>query len=75
MIEPTGPLVGVKEVTTGAGGAVTVKAVVLVPVPPAVVILIGPLVALGGTTKLISVELTTTKEVAIPLSNTDVAPK
>jgi hypothetical protein len=44
---PTGPLVGLKELITG--GPITVKLLVLLPVPAAVVTLIGPVVALEGT--------------------------
>ena len=44
---PTGPLVGVKLVTVGAG--TTVKLLALVAVPPGVVTLTGPLVAPAGT--------------------------
>ncbi len=46
---PTLPLVGVKPVIRGA----TVKFVALVPVPAAVVMLIGPVVALAGTVAVI----------------------
>ena len=48
---PTGPLVGAKELITG--GATTVKLMVLVPVPAAVVTLMGPVVALAGTLAVI----------------------
>ena len=44
---PTGPLVGVKLVTVGAG--TTVKLLALVAVPPGVVTLTGPVVAPAGT--------------------------
>ena len=44
---PTGPLVGVKPVIVGA--LVTVKLLPLVAVPPGVVTLIVPVVALVGT--------------------------
>jgi hypothetical protein len=43
----TGPLVGVKLVTVGAG--TTVKLLALVAVPPGVVTLTGPVVAAAGT--------------------------
>ena len=49
---PTGPLVGEKLVIEGAG-TVTVKLVELVPVPFAVVTLIGPVVAPVGTVAVI----------------------
>jgi hypothetical protein len=45
---PTGPLAGAKLVIVG-GLAVTVKLLALFAVPPAVVTLIGPVVAPGGT--------------------------
>ena len=45
---PTGPLVGLKELIVG-GPTVTVKALLLPPVPAAVVTLIGPVVAPLGT--------------------------
>ena len=54
---PTGPLVGVKLEMVGAD--VTVNVVELVAVPPAVVTLIGPVVAPAGTIDVIRVaELT-----------------
>ena len=45
-LDPTGPLVGVKLTIVGAG--MTVKAVALVAMPPGVVTLSGPVVALVG---------------------------
>ena len=47
-VVPTGPLVGLKELIVG-GPTVTVKALLLPPVPAAVVTLIGPVVAPLGT--------------------------
>ena len=44
---PTGPLVGVTLVIVGAG--MTVKLLALVAVPPGVVTLTGPVVAVVGT--------------------------
>ena len=44
---PTGPLVGAKLLTVGAG--TTVKLLALVAVPPGVVTLTGPVVAPAGT--------------------------
>ena len=44
---PTGPLVGVRLVIVGAG--MTVKLLALVAVPPDVVTLTGPVVAVVGT--------------------------
>lgn len=46
---PIGPLLGLKLVTLGAGGAVTVKVVPLVAIPPGVTTVIGPVVAAAGT--------------------------
>ncbi len=59
---PTGPLVGVKEVTVGGlpPPPVTVKFVVLVPVPFPVVTAIGPVVAPVGTWAVMSVDELTT---------------
>ena len=71
---PTGPEVGVKPVTVGAG-AVTVKLAALVPVPPGVVTLIVPLVAPAGTVVVICVALTTVSVVwSVPWKLTLVAP-
>ena len=51
---PTGPLVGLNEVTCGgAGGGSTVNAEGLVPVPANVVTLRRPVVALVGTLAVI----------------------
>src|SRR5438270_13290697 len=58
---PTGPLAGVKSLIVGAGGGglVTVKLLVLLAVPPAVVTLMGPEPAPDGTVAWITVgELT-----------------
>src|SRR5689334_24298167 len=52
---PTTPLVGLNEVTVGAGGSVTVKFVELAAVPPAVVTRTNPVVALEGTVAVICV--------------------
>ncbi|MBZ5545309.1 MAG: hypothetical protein LAO07_16780, partial [Acidobacteriia bacterium] len=46
---PTGPLVGLKEVTCGGVVVVTLNAEALVPVPADVVTLIAPVVAAVGT--------------------------
>ena len=46
-LAPTGPLVGVTLVIVGAG--ITVKLAALVAVPPDVVTLTAPVVALAGT--------------------------
>ena len=64
---PTGPLVGANdEIVGAAGGAVvTVKAIVLVPVPPLVVTAIGPVVAPLGTVALIAVSEATENVVAV----------
>jgi hypothetical protein len=74
---PTGPLVGVNDEIVGAAGgvAVTVKAFVLVPVPPLVVTAIGPVVAPLGTVALIAVSEATANVVAVtPLKVTLLAP-
>jgi len=74
---PTGPLVGVNDEIVGAAGGVvvTVKATVLVPVPPLVVTAIGPVVAPLGTVALIAVSEATENVVAItPLKVTLPAP-
>lgn len=64
---PTGPLVGANDEIVGAAGGVvvTVKAIVLVPVPPLVVTAIGPVVAPLGTVALIAVSEATENVVAI----------
>jgi hypothetical protein len=70
-IVPGTPEPGVKPVIPG----VTVKLVPLVPVPPEVVTLIGPVDAPAGTVTVIWVSLSTVKEVAaVPLKATAVAP-
>ena len=72
-VELIGPLEGEKEVIVGGGS--TVKLVVLVPVPLAVVIVIGPVVVPTGTVAVICVGESTTKFGAlIPLKLTAVAP-
>ena len=58
---PTGPLVGVNELTFGAG--ITVKMALLVAVPAGVVTLILPLVAPAGTLA-VTFELDTTVKLA-----------
>ena len=71
---PTGPLVGVKLLITGAGG-VTVNELALVPVPVTVVTLIGPDVPPDGTAAVICPSLSTVNEVAdVPLNFTVLAP-
>ena len=71
---PTGPEFGVKLVIVGARKS-TVKLVVLVTVPPAVVTEIFPVVAPVGTVAVIWVEELTVKLVAaIPFNLTAVAP-
>ena len=69
---PTGPEVGVKLVTVGA--AITMKLVVLVPLPPGFVTAMLPLVAPLGTVAVIRVLLTTLKFAAVPWKVTLVAP-
>jgi hypothetical protein len=69
---PTGPNVGVNEVIVGAA---MVKLVRLDPVPPGVVTLIGPEVAVEGTVTVICVaEFTVNVVAATPLKVTEVAP-
>jgi hypothetical protein len=64
---PNGPLVGANDEIVGAAGGVvlTVKAIVLVPVPPLVVTATGPVVAPLGTVALIAVSEATENVVAI----------
>ena len=69
---PTGPLVGVKLVSVGAG--MTVKLLVLVAVPPGVVTRSGPVVAPVGTVAWIAVPEVTVKLALTPLNVTVVAP-
>jgi len=74
---PTGPLVGVNDVTVGPPPppVVTVKLDELVPVPPDVVTAIGPVVAPPGTWAVMSVDEFTTKLVSdVPLKVTFDAP-
>src|SRR5258706_4068777 len=70
---PTGPLVGAKLVMVG-GLAVTVKAPLLLAVPPGVVTLIGPVVAPAGTVAVIEVAELTVKVAPTPLTVTALAP-
>src|SRR5882762_5552727 len=69
---PTGPLPGVKLVMVG--GLTNVKLPVLLAVPPAVVTLIGPVVAPAGTVAVIAVAEFTVKLALVPLNRTAVAP-
>jgi hypothetical protein len=64
---PSGALVGANDEIVGAAGGVvvTVKAIVLVPVPPLVVTAIGPVVAPLGTVALIAVSEATENVAAI----------
>jgi hypothetical protein len=75
---PTGPLVGVNDVTVGAlppPPLVTVKVEALAPVPPGVVTAIGPVCAPVGTVAWSSVAESTWKVVAAtPPNVTAVAP-
>ena len=72
-LAPTCPLVGVNDVSAGAGLA-TVKLALLVAVPPGVVRLIGPLEAPAGTVAVIWLSLLTEKAAVVPLNFTAVAP-
>ena len=70
---PTGPLVGLNEVTVG--GAFTVKFEAEVAEPPGVVTPIGPVVAPLGTVAAIVLDVLTVKLVAaVPLKVTELAP-
>jgi hypothetical protein len=69
---PTAPPVGEKLVMVGGG--MTVKELALVPVPPAVVTLIVPVVAPAGTVAVICVSEFTVNEAVVPLNFTAVAP-
>lgn len=74
-LAPTVPLDGLKLVIVGAGGgAVTVKFVELVAVPPPVVTLHAPVEAPDGTVAEICVAELTVKVAAVAPSLTDVAP-
>jgi hypothetical protein len=69
---PAWPLCGEKPVIVG--GLTTVKLLPLVPVPAAVVTLIGPVVAPAGTVAVIAVADATEKAALTPLNVTAVAP-
>src|SRR5438093_3212745 len=69
---PTGPLVGVK--LEMVGGFTTVKLPALLAVPPAVVTLIGPVVAPAGTVAVIAVAEFTVNRRAVPMNRTALAP-
>ena len=69
---PTDPLVGEKPVIVG--GLTTVNALELVAVPPAVVALIGPVVAPAGTVARIAVAEVSVKLALTELKVTEVAP-
>ena len=69
-LAPTLPLAGVNPVIRGA----TVKVAALVAVPPGVVTLIGPVVAVAGTVAVICVLLLTVNAAATPLNLAAVAP-
>jgi hypothetical protein len=69
---PTGPLVGEKLETVGAG--MTVKLLALDADPPDVVTVIGPVVAPDGTVAVIWVEEFTVKLALVPLNLTELAP-
>ena len=71
---PTGPLLGAKLAIVGAFETVTVNALELVAVPPAVVTLSGPVVAPAGTVAVIAVAEFTVKLALVPSNPTAVAP-
>ena len=63
---PTMPLDGVKLVTVGMPGR-TLKTVPLLPVPPAVTTVIGPLVAPAGTVVVMEVDVLVPMVAEVPL--------
>ena len=69
---PTGPLVGLKDVTVGTAAAVTSKLAALVAVPSAFVTEIGPSVAPAGTVVVIVCGLLIVKVAETPLNFTAV---
>src|SRR6266850_470423 len=69
---PAGPLAGVKPVIVG--GLITVKLLTLLAVPPGVVTLIVPVVALVDTVARIEVAELTVKVAVTPLKATPVVP-
>ena len=69
---PTGPLVGLKDVTVGTAAAVTSKLAALVAVPSAFVTEIGPSGAPAGTVVVIVCGLLTAKVAETPLNLTAV---
>jgi len=74
-VVPDAPLVGVMLVIFGADGLVMVKEAALVAVPPFVVTVIGPLVALSGTVAVMRRAEETTYFAAVPLKATALAPR
>jgi hypothetical protein len=70
--EPSGPLVGLKEVIVGTGEAVTSKLAALVAVPSAFVTEIGPSVAPAGTVAEILCGLSIVNVASTPLKLTAV---
>jgi hypothetical protein len=70
---PTVPLVGENELTVGTA-KVTLKAEPLVPVPPEVVTVMAPEVAVEGTVVVICESVFTVKLAETPLNFTEVAP-
>lgn len=74
-VDPRGPVVGLNELTTGAGNGVTVKLDVDVVLPALFVMVIGPLCAVHGTTAVTCVSETMSHAAAaVPLNDTAVAP-
>jgi hypothetical protein len=72
---PAAPLAGENDEIVGAAATVdTVKLAVLVPVPPALVTEIGPVVAPVGTVAVTCVSLLMVNVAAVPLNFTEVAP-
>jgi hypothetical protein len=68
---PTLPSAGMNDVMVGT--LATVKLPLLLPVPPEVVIVIGPVVALDGTVAVICDAEFTVKLAEAPLNDTEVA--
>jgi hypothetical protein len=68
---PTLPCAGVNDVMVGT--LATVKLPLLLPVPPEVVIVIGPVVAPDGTVAVICDAEFTVKLAETPLNDTEVA--
>lgn len=77
-VPPEEPLVGVKPVIVGAAAALMVRGVLLVPTPPGVMTVTGPVLAPAGTVAVICRSELTVKPLnwaaGTPLNRTAVAP-